>query len=81
MKKAVLLLLLFYLIIGVLNGAVLFHICWLCFKTVSPFYKIRFLSCAECFALSESLKIISNSRGQGWPHHRPFHKLQGTGEK
>lgn len=64
-KKAVLTVAALFLIIGVLNGAVLFSICWLCFKTVSPFYKTGFLSCAESFALSASLRIISSSWGRG----------------
>ena len=68
-----------------LNSAVLFSICWLCFKTVSPFYKIRILSCTESFALSESLKISKfgewGSWWQGWPQHRDFHTVQRAGEK
>lgn len=62
-KKAVLTVAAVFLIIDVLNGAVLFSIRWLCFKTVSPFYKTGFLSCAESFALSASLRIISSSCG------------------
>lgn len=37
--------------LGVSRGAVLLGMCWLCLKTVSPLYKIRFLSCADSLAL------------------------------